>query len=66
MTKFFSDQMIAAGRLVTFVEKKVERLQDGIQAPRQLFANRYLKWDVLVADLLFGPRQSLGDSCFGR
>src|SRR5881275_3550909 len=50
MTKFFSDQMIAAGRLVTFVEKKVERLQDGIQPPRQFFAGRYLKWDALVAD----------------
>src|SRR6266567_1937476 len=66
LAKFFSDQMIAAGRLVALVEKKVERLQDSIQTPRQFFASRYLKWDALVADLLFGPRQSLGNSCFGR
>src|SRR5437588_4939470 len=58
MTKFFSDQMIAAGCLVTFVEKQVERLQNSIQAPRQFFASRYLKWNVLIPDLLFGPRQS--------
>src|SRR5207249_9271940 len=66
LAKFFSDQMIAAGRLVTFVEKKVERLQDTIQTPRQFFASWYLKWNVLIADLLFGPRQSLGNSYFGR
>ena len=66
MTKFLSDQMIAAGRLVTFVKKKIERLQDSIQTSRQFVASRYLKRDVLIADLLFGPRQSLGNSCFGR
>src|SRR6266550_45089 len=66
VAELFSDQMIAARCLVTFVEKKVERLQDTIQTPRQFFARRYLKWNVLLADLLFGPRQSLGNSCFGR
>src|SRR5216110_2779988 len=66
LAKFFSDQMIAAGRLVAFVEKKVERLQDTIEAPRQFFASWYLKWNVLIANLLFGPRQSLGNSRFGR
>src|SRR5437868_14678541 len=65
LAKFFSDQMIAAGRLVAFVEKKVERLQDTIEAPRQFFASWYLKWNVLIANLLFGPRQSLGNSRFG-
>src|SRR5437588_654298 len=66
LAKFLSDQMIAARRLVAFIEKQVERLQDGIQTPRQFFASRYLKWDVLIADLLFGPRQPLGNSWFGR
>src|SRR5437868_226111 len=56
LAKFLSDQMIAARRLVTFIEKKIERLQDRIQTPRQFFAGRYLKWDALIADLLFGPR----------
>src|SRR5438067_456441 len=66
MTKFFSDQMIAAGSLVTFVEKQVERLQDTIQTSRRFFASWYLKWDVLIADLLFGSRQSFSNSCLGR
>src|SRR5213595_3388252 len=51
MTKFFSNQVIAAGGLVAFVEKQIERLQDSIQTARQFDTSRYLKRDVLVANL---------------
>ena len=64
LTKFLLDQVIAARCFVAFVEKQVERLQHSVQPARQFLANWYLKRNVLVADLLFGPCQSLGNSRF--
>src|SRR4030095_6865257 len=56
LTKVLLDQVVAARRFVAFVEKQIKRLQYPIQTPGKFCAGRYLEWNVLVADLLFGPR----------
>src|SRR4029077_4581048 len=65
LAKFFSNQMIAARRFVSLVEQEVESLEHRVQTPGQFFAGRYLEGNVLVADLLFGARQSFGNRGLG-
>src|SRR5262249_24793121 len=66
VAEFSANQFLAAGRLVTLVEKQIERLQDAIEAPRQLVTRWNLKWHVCFLDFLFGTRQALGNRRFAR
>src|SRR5207245_2795070 len=63
---FFAHEVFAGGGFVTFVEEQVERLQNAIEPPRQLVADRNLEWNLRFLDFLFRARQSLGNRHFGR
>src|SRR6266536_3875475 len=66
VAEFSSNEVFAAGRLITFVEQQVERLQNAVESLRQLVTCWNLKWDLRFLDFLLCTRQSLCNCCFGR
>ena len=64
LTKFFPDQMIAAGRFVAFVEKQVKRLQNAVEPIRQFIAGRNFKRNVKFANPLPRSRQAFRNGRF--
>src|SRR5438034_172577 len=57
--QFFTHEVVAARRFITFVEQQVERLQDAVETARQLLTGRNLIWHPRLLDFLFRSRQAL-------
>ncbi len=63
--QLFAHQVLAGRGFVSFVEQKIDRLEDSIQPLPKFRASRDLKRNPPLSDFLFGARQALGDRRLG-